>query len=112
MRSSYLDRSQRFGIEPGVAMTETEAIDGANVPVDDGEFKLTIERRRINASPSRSVEKPGQSCRKFFHGVQFFANRLIEPFSADPSGCALILLKHGEIRISTGAYGVLPRGPT
>jgi hypothetical protein len=59
MRRGYLDRSQGLRVEPVVSVTEAKAIDRADLPIDNGELKLTIERRRFDVSPSRRIENPG-----------------------------------------------------
>ena len=58
MRRRDFDWSQRFCIQPNISVTEAESADAANFAVDDGEFELSIERRRFDVLPSRSVEKP------------------------------------------------------
>jgi hypothetical protein len=40
-------------------VAQTEADDRAYFAVDDGEFKLAIERGRFDVSPSRGIEKSG-----------------------------------------------------
>jgi len=59
MRCGNLDRSQCFSVKPIVAVTEAKAANRAYFAVDDGEFKLAIERSRLDRSPSRGIEKSG-----------------------------------------------------
>jgi hypothetical protein len=70
MRCGYVDRSQRFRIEPVVSVTKAEDTNRANLAIDDGEFKFSIGRSSFDVSPSRAVEKPGQDCLESLHDDQ------------------------------------------
>lgn len=106
MSCGHLDGPPRFRVEPAVSMTKAVPADWTNLAVNDRKFELAAKRGRLNAAPSRGIEKSGKRCRKSLHGDQSLEQlsshlRRRQPARLDPAQRLQNPYFYGQLRFST-----------